>query len=314
MNIENKCNLCGSLNISDVKNYNSIGDLEYGCKLVNCNSCRHYFTYFSKKLELEEVYRSGKYKVIDIRRSIFDKLVSLNSRNILWELHRLIDGGKLLDFGCGKGQFLNQADKKGWNVIGIETERERAEFGKEAYGLNISNSEYKSGRLRSSPFNAITLFQVLEHLRSPKQLLKELIDNNLSEEGYIVIEVPLFDSIQSKISRNKWLHLDPPVHYSHFTRETLLKLLKGVGVEVHKERYFSIQLGILGMVDAIMKSFGYKKNIIYELKFNKTIPLLITTITVLPIAIIIELLSVLFKKGGVIRIYGRKINYEKDIT
>ena len=68
------------------------------------------------------------------------------------------------------------------------------------------------------------------------------------------------------------------------------------------------------MVDVIMRSFGYKKNIIYELKFNKTIPLLITTITVLPIAIIIELLSVLFKKGGVIRVYGKKINYEKDIT
>ena len=67
------------------------------------------------------------------------------------------------------------------------------------------------------------------------------------------------------------------------------------------------------MVDAIMRSFGYKKNIIYELKFNRTIPLLITTITVFPIAIIIELLSVLFKKGGIIRIYGRKIHNEMRV-
>ena len=74
----------------------------------------------------------------------------------------------------------------------------------------------------------VTLYTAYNYRFEPHIIkLKELIDNNLSEEGYIVIEVPLFDSIQSKISRNKWLHLDPPVHYSHFTRETLLKLLRG---------------------------------------------------------------------------------------
>ena len=143
-------------------------------------------------------------------------------------------------------------------------------------------------------------------MQNPKSLLKELIENNLSNNGYLVIEVPLFDSLQSQLSGKHWMHLDPPLHISHFTKKSLYKLLHNLNLKPIKYRYHSIHLGILGMVQSILSLFGYKRNLIDQLKFNRRIPLSILIILVLPFAFIIELLAVLCNRGGIIRVFCKK--------
>ena len=190
------------------------------------------------------MYSGGKYKVIDTRDGLFDKLISIDDRLIIWQLSKLkVSKETLLDFGCGKGQFIHRALKYKWKVKGIETEKNRANFGKNKYGLDISTLEYKTGLVGGAPFNVITFFHVLEHLPQPKKLLRKLIDNNLTHNGYLVIEVPLFESLQSKIAGKRWIHLDPPLHISHFTKSSLLKLLGDLNLKPLKYEYFSIHFG-----------------------------------------------------------------------
>lgn len=305
--LNDKCPLCNSNKYMAVKGYKQIGPSQYKSRLVYCCFCGHYFLNFISSFDLNKLYNEGAYKIIDTRGSIYDKVISFDDKSILRQLHKLkIKEKTLLDFGCGKGQFIYRASKYGWKVKGIETARNRAEFGKNKYGLDIRTSEYRSGLVNDTPFNVITLFHVLEHLPRPKELLKELLDNNLVQDGYLVIEVPLFKSLQSKIAGKRWIHLDPPLHISHFTKSSLLKLLRELNYNPIKYEYFSIHLGILGMVQSIMSLFGYKKMIISELKFKKSKRLIISILLVLPFAFILEFLATICRKGGIIRVYCKK--------
>lgn len=309
MIINNKCPLCGSNKNIIVERYGKIGPPQFNCKMVQCNSCEHYFSYITQDIDFDQLYGEGAYKVIDTRGSISDKILSIDDRMIIWQLSKLkVSNKTLLDFGCGKGQFIHRALKYGWKVKGIETAKKRAEFGINEYGLNISTREYKTGLVDGAPFNVITLFHVLEHLPKPKELLKEFVDNNLTQNGYFIIEVPLFKSIQSKIAGKRWIHLDPPLHISHFTKSSLIKLLGDLNLKPVKYEYFSIHLGVLGMVQSVMNLFGYNKMIISELKFRRTKRLVISILLVLPLAFFLELLAVIFNKGGVIRVYCNRSN------
>jgi len=302
--MNNACPLCGSDKSIVIEQYGIIGSAQYGCKLARCSACGHYFTQIGQDVNFEQLYNEGQYEIIDTRGSLFEKIVSFDDDVIIRQLSKLpLSQKTLLDFGCGKGQFMHRALKYGWRVQGVETGKKRADFGKKIYGLNISTSEYETGLVNGGPFNVITLFHVLEHLRNPTILLNELVRNNLTPQGYVVIEVPLFESLQSKIAGKWWVHLDPPLHISHFTKGALVKLLDDLGLKPVKFGSFSIRLGVLGMVQALMSVFGYRKMIISELKFSRTRRLIFSILLVLPLAIILEFLAVLFNKGGVIRVY-----------
>jgi hypothetical protein len=298
------CPLCGSKKNSIVEQYETIGPAKYECWMVRCTDCGHYFTKTEQDLDLEQLYSEGQYEVLDTRGSLFEKIVAFDDRFIVRQLSEFpVPEKTLLDFGCGKGQFMCRALEYGWQAYGVETGKKRAEFGKTLYGLNISTSEYKGGLIKGGPVGAVTLFHVLEHLDRPKTLVRELIDGNLVPDGYLVIEVPLFESLQSKIAGKWWLHLDPPLHVSHFTKEALLKFVNDLGLEPVKIGSLSIRLGVLGMVQSLMSVFGYRKMIISELKFNRSKRLMLSIILALPLAVILELSAALFNKGGVIRIY-----------
>ena len=70
-------------------------------------------------------------------------------------------------------------------------------------------------------FDMITLWHVLEHLNEPKKIVN-LIEEKLINKGYVVVEVPNFNSFQHLISKNNWIHLDCPRHVTHFTKEGLI--------------------------------------------------------------------------------------------
>jgi SAM-dependent methyltransferase len=303
------CPLCDSNKNTIVEHYGTIGPAEYESVLVRCDSCGHYFTENQRPVDFERLYSEGAYELIDTRGSLFEKVVSFDDRFIVWQLNNLCRPRKtLLDFGCGKGQFMRCASSLGWQVRGVETGKTRAEFGTNVYGLTISTAQYEKGPLEGSPFDAVTLFHVLEHLDKPKNLIKELVDSNLTQGGYFVIEVPLFDSLQSRIAGKRWIHLDPPLHISHFTKDALVRFVGDAGLRPVKIGSFSVRLGLLGMVQALMSVFGYKKMIITELKFRRTKSLMLAIALVLPAAVILELFAVLFNKGGVIRVYCERKN------
>jgi SAM-dependent methyltransferase len=253
---------------------------------------------------MDNLYADEVYKVVENRDSVYDKILNREYRGVIDNLNALSrQKGSLLDFGSGKGKFGSLVKENGWQVKCVETSPERAAYSRSVYGLEVYTGFYNSGNIFHTYFDALTLFHVLEHLPHPKPLLEELIKNNLKEDALVVIEVPNINSWQSRIAGNRWIHLDVPRHINHFTPRRLEEFLRELGLRPVKRSFFSFHLGVLGMVDSLLKLFGYQKNIIYELKNKKSRTLLVKIALLLPFAIIAERIASVLGKGGITRMY-----------
>lgn len=287
--------------------YEGIGKYTDRSDLVECEVCGHFYLNFVEKGQVDDFFEDGKYELLDTRKSIFDSIKHQDAKRVFKALKRLRKfQGKILDFGCGKGLFLSFLNQQKWDGLGVETATARANFGRKQYGVKILSEFYDGGKIEKGDFDVITLFHVLEHLDEPKVLLRTLTENNLKENGVLAIEVPLFNSWQSRIAGRNWIQLDPPLHISHFTKRTLKNLLSDIGFKSKRIQYFSFQLGLLGMIQSLMSKIGYKGDYIADLKFNRTPKLLFLTAILLPIAFLLEAVASLFHKGGVIRVYASR--------
>lgn len=81
---------------------------------------------------------------------------------------------RILDVGCGYGYFLELAQKRGWQVWGIEIMSGGARVAKKKLGTNsIFNGRLTEACYPRSSFDAITLWDVLFVVDDPFKELKE---------------------------------------------------------------------------------------------------------------------------------------------
>ena len=275
---------------------------------MECKSCLHHYTYFDQEVPISSYYNENDYQIRDTRKSIFHQIQELEYQPIINYLKKKNPNQtiKLLDFGSGKGLFLNLAKHHHLDVKGVETSSPRAAYSRNVFGLTIDSSYYTVGKIFNHSFDAITIFHVLEHLEKPFELLNNLVDQNLAPEGLLIIEVPNFESWQSKWAGKHWLHLDVPRHLSHFSPLTIINQLEKFGFFIIKTDHFSWHLGIIGMIQSIWSLFGYRGFLIGELKERKRLRLLFKIGITLPFAIILEGLASLVGRGGILRLYAQK--------
>jgi len=301
MSMNSSCPLCGSDQHEIVYRELPFFPDAY---VVKCRVCGHHYTLLHKEIDTGNLYSDEVYKVVENRASIFDRILNHEYRGVIRQLNAFKkQKGNLLDFGSGKGKFGHLAKEDGWAVKCVETSAARAAYARAVYGLEVYSGFYEKGSIFQSRFDVLTLFHVLEHLPAPENLLKELIAENVKKGGVVIFEVPNMNSLQSRIAKDKWIHLDVPRHIHHFTPERLEQFMVKLGLTPLKTTYFSYHLGVLGMVDSLLKRFGYRKNIIYELKNRKSKGLLLKVALLLPIALLLEGVASGLRKGGVIRMY-----------
>jgi predicted SAM-dependent methyltransferase len=138
----------------------------------------------------------------------------------------------------------------------------------------ISQINLKQGILEESDFapqtfDAITLFHVFEHLTEPRRMLRT-ISTILKQEGLLIMSLPNIASWQSRLFKGKWLHLDPPRHLCFFAPADLINILKEHGLELVRQRYFSVEQNPYGMVQSILNILCSKREVLFErLKGNK---------------------------------------------
>lgn len=275
--------------------------------LIACSTCKVSWTYLPEAIDAEALYRDEVYAVVDNRKSIFEKIIFSESRAILKQAKKILPNARLLlDFGSGKGQFLAVAKSLGWKGIGIETEAARGKFAKEKYGVEVQIYFYQNGLVGESPVELISLNHVLEHLPEPIPLLRKLLDQNLSKEGLLYVEVPRADSWQAKIAGDAWMHWDIPKHISHWTEPVLTTQLEALGLSKVAERNFSIHLGVLGMLQALLSRVGYRENLVLRLKRKKSLGLIGLLAAFLPLAWTLEVLASWSGKSGICGVYYQK--------
>ncbi|MFC0262411.1 class I SAM-dependent methyltransferase [Fontibacter flavus] len=277
--------------------------------IQKCEQCQVSWTLIQEDIDVDALYEDKVYAVVDNRKSIFERVIFSEAEKVIRTVTGIINKTnpiKCLDFGSGKGQFLLKAKEAGWQTLGLETAKERADFSREKYGLDVIEKYYHSGKIGEGEFDVISLNHVLEHLPHPIELLQELTEKNLKPGGILIVEVPNLHSWQSNIAGSKWMHLDIPKHLTHWHEQVLSQKITALGFDKIKSQYFSVHLGVLGMLSALLGNLGYKGNIIYDLKNRKNPGLLIGIALILPFSFLLETLAVPFKKTGILRLYFKK--------
>lgn len=94
---------------------------------------------------------------------------------------------RLLEVGCGHGEFLTAARSAGWDVQGVEPSAKAAQSAIES-GLNVFHGNLESFS-SDTAFDAIYLSHVFEHLPDPTGALQSLL-GMLGEGGQLLVVVP----------------------------------------------------------------------------------------------------------------------------
>jgi SAM-dependent methyltransferase len=136
--------------------------------------------------------------------------------------------GRLLDFGCGGGSYLERMHRQGWQVMGLDVSPEAVQAIHTELGLRALVGTLPHPDLQPASFDVITMWQSLEHVHDPGQVLGEA-RRLLVAGGKLVVAVPNISSLPFRWFRQAWFALDLPRHLTHFTPRTLDLMLRQTG-------------------------------------------------------------------------------------
>ena len=134
---------------------------------------------------------------------------------------------KLLDVGCGNGDFLARARWQGWEVHGIDLD-ESALAHARAAGIPVVHGTIKPDRFAPESFDAITSHQVIEHMHQPMHFLKTL-HGWLKPNGRLWLGTPNMTSTLHAEFGADWYDLHPPQHLVLFSPESLIDATLSTG-------------------------------------------------------------------------------------
>lgn len=140
--------------------------------------------------------------------------------------------GKILDIGSSTGAMLDLFKKRGWEVLGIEPSSISADYAI-SRGVKTIKEKFEKANLEKNSFDAVVLNHTLEHLPDPEGVLSR-IHKVLKNGGILLIDVPNFGSLSSKIYKGKWPYLLENEHLWHFNEKSLRKILEKNGFRVLK--------------------------------------------------------------------------------
>jgi SAM-dependent methyltransferase len=224
--------------------------------------------------------------------------------------------GDVLDVGCGRGLMLARLRERGWHAAGVESSAEGSSHARVALALDVRVApDLGACDFASESFDAISFYHVLEHLPDPAGALSEA-RRLLRPGGLLVVEVPNFDSLQMRLSRGRWFHLDAPRHLFHFGRRRLVKAIATAGFEVESQSTHSFELGYFGMLQSLLNLATRRMNVLYDLLKNgesrerrldrdTTFSLLLAAPAAL-VAVLLEVVAAAAGLGGIVRVYAAK--------
>lgn len=139
-----------------------------------------------------------------------------------------LKGRKVVEIGCGRGEYLDLMAEQGVDAHGLEHGEESVRLGEDKpYPIRRGYVEDADTRLEGGPFDAFFILNFLEHMPRPVESLRG-IAANLADGGVGLVEVPNFDMIVRAGLFSEFI----ADHLFYFTRATLTQTLTMAGFEV----------------------------------------------------------------------------------
>jgi SAM-dependent methyltransferase len=232
------CPLCGSKEKKPL--YRNLTDVEDGIPgiytISRCSGCGLiYLSTRPSEKSLPECYRRDYHVRVESRRKIFSRfLYGLKHKHDAQLVQRIIGHTpkSLIDIGCGSGGFLMELRRR-WGkrcrLAGIDLAAPVSDdLVKAGIDLYIGSLE----RMRPvRQFDLVTLNEVLEHVYNPVKALRAA-SGWLKNGGFLIGEVPHFNSPWRKIFPYYWQGFQIPRHLTHFDEKTMTMVLQAAGYEV----------------------------------------------------------------------------------
>jgi len=152
-------------------------------------------------------------------------------------------GGSLLDIGCSSGVFLDTAREKGWNTYGVELNKKEAELAKNknhtVYSEKLENIDF------NLKFNAVTMWDVFEHIKDGEFFLKEIV-KHLSPGGVIFMQIPSSASLAASIMHEHCNMFDGMEHVNLYSHSAIKVLLEKCNLELASIKTVISEIGVIG--------------------------------------------------------------------
>jgi SAM-dependent methyltransferase len=219
--------------------------------------------------ELSQYYPPLYYPTGSASEKYYQNYIERFQKDKIKQIQAYHRTGKLLDIGCGVGHFIRTALSQGYEAEGVEFSEVAADLGRERWNLRIVTGDFLDKQFVPESFDIITMWQVLEHLRKPREVLLK-IHSILKSNGVLVIAVPNFASIQAKLFRSRWYHLDVPRHLFHYSPESLTNILDKCNFQIDNIDHHSSEHNYAGILGSVMRISPPGESFIHKL-IRKTV-------------------------------------------
>lgn len=208
----------GAMNIPDKENLDN--DRPFDMYLYQCSGCGLIQLECEPVPYYRDVIRAGGYNstMRELRRSQYAHFIDFFQ----------LTGKKIVEVGCGQGEFLQTLTEFPVQAYGVEHSAELAGQAREK-GLNVFNAftENEDTQLPGGPYDAFLSFNFIEHQPDPCTMLR-CVYNNLTEDGCGLITAPSFEYIKANDAFYELMR----DHVANYTSDTLRFLMERCGFEV----------------------------------------------------------------------------------
>jgi len=236
------CPICSGTDLRPVfptKDYTVSGST---FSVWHCGQCHNRFTQDVPGPEaIGAYYQSEEYiSHSNTRRGLISRLYqavrryTMRRKRVTIQDWSGMERGRLLDIGCGTGEFAATMQSGGWDVLGLEPDEGARAQAHENFGLTVQEPDALYGL--EGPYDVITMWHVLEHVHDLHGYL-EKIRSLLRPGGTLFVAVPNYTSPDATHYQAAWAAYDVPRHLYHFSPDGMQTLMQRHGLSVQAQKH-----------------------------------------------------------------------------
>jgi 2-polyprenyl-3-methyl-5-hydroxy-6-metoxy-1,4-benzoquinol methylase len=148
----------------------------------------------------------------------------------LTRVRALVEPGRLIEIGPGTGAFAHAARRAGFDVTVVELDERVCEHLRTEVEVRaVHSSDPAAALAEEQPARAVVMWHVIEHLPDPAAALAAAAAV-LEPGGVLAVSTPNPGSLQFRLLKARWLHLDAPRHLLLMPLEAVTRRLAEAGL------------------------------------------------------------------------------------
>lgn len=218
--------------------------VKLGHQISKCPNCGLYSLNFEGDYQkfITTYYSKGFFTGGKLYRAYADyvgdkKTVLKNMKKYLTVIKKFKKKGKLLDLGCAMGFLIEEANQWNYDAYGVDISEYAVNIAKKLVGNNrviIGKVEDLDRVLgKNNSFDIITMFDLIEHLENPKEVLKK-VAKVMHKDGILVVQTGDAGSTWAKLMGKNWHFFAPPQHFYFYSQKNMKDLLEQAGFKIVK--------------------------------------------------------------------------------